>query len=89
MAISDERLREIADDEVSALSTPYPHIQAMAGELLERRKSDRLLVDALKTARQVIGGPFTEGEPNWKVAHQALAHTDQVLNALAPPEVKA
>lgn len=38
--MTDERLREIAEDEVSAISVPYPYVQEMARELLALREAN-------------------------------------------------
>ena len=35
--MSDERLRELADDDVSAMTAPWPEIRAMAAEVIALR----------------------------------------------------
>ena len=98
MEISDERLREIADDEVSALSTPYPHIQEMARELLGRRKADRwipvknkppegqkFLVLRRKVAPTIQSALYRDGR--FLFAGEALSSVTHWRPLPAPPEV--
>ena len=35
--LSDERLRDLADDDVSAMTAPWPEIRAMAAEVIALR----------------------------------------------------
>ena len=52
--LSDERLRELAGDDVSAMTAPWPEIRAMAAEIIELRcrvaELDAGLVDAVSEA---------------------------------------
>ena len=61
--LSDERLRELADDDVSAMTAPCPEMRAMAAEVLALRPlcaEVYQVVGCLATAAGVFAAPEVE-----------------------------
>ena len=61
--LSDERLRDLADDDVSAMTAPWPEMRAMAAEVLALRAlcaEVYQVVGCLATAAGVFAAPEVE-----------------------------